>query len=318
MFRTVVAILVAGMAAGAAWAGFSVNDDGKALTLLENEKPVLTYQYTRVDPPEGAPEHFWRMGYIHPLYGLDGEVLTEDFPLDHFHHRGLFWGWPKSMAGDKPMDIWAVAGARQIFEKWLDQDITDSYARIGVSSLWMLDDDPQPKVRENVYMTVYQADDKGRNIDFVLQFQNVCRQDVTFLGADNKGYGGFNFRPDATKKPFAFTTAKGPQPDGEDALEFQTPWADISYKQGENGPVAGVAMYQHPANPGYPHKGWIFRHYGFLGACWPHLETYTLAQGDYFELRYRLYVHRGSAEEAAVAERFAAFEAAEKEAQATP
>ena len=80
---------------------FLFEDNGKSLTLLENGKPVLEYRYTRVDPPQGAPEKFWRMSYIHPLYGLDGDILTQDFPDDHYHHRGVFWTWPNCTAGEK-------------------------------------------------------------------------------------------------------------------------------------------------------------------------------------------------------------------------
>jgi len=34
-----------------------------------------------------------RSNYLHPVFGLDGEILTEDFPTDHLHHRGIFWTW---------------------------------------------------------------------------------------------------------------------------------------------------------------------------------------------------------------------------------
>jgi sugar/nucleoside kinase (ribokinase family) len=33
--------------------------------------------------PEGVPEDRRRSCYIHPIYGLDGQVLTDDFPKDH-------------------------------------------------------------------------------------------------------------------------------------------------------------------------------------------------------------------------------------------
>ena len=36
-----------------------------------------------------------RSDYIHPLYGLHGEVLTDDWVPDHPHHRGIYWAWPE-------------------------------------------------------------------------------------------------------------------------------------------------------------------------------------------------------------------------------
>ncbi len=34
-----------------------------------------------------------RSHYIHLLYGIDGEVLTKEFPSDHPHHCSIFWSW---------------------------------------------------------------------------------------------------------------------------------------------------------------------------------------------------------------------------------
>ena len=50
-----------------------------------------------------------RSHYIHPLYGLDGEVLTEEFPSDHPHHCGIFWAWHQVWIGDKRIgDAWSL------------------------------------------------------------------------------------------------------------------------------------------------------------------------------------------------------------------
>ena len=44
--------------------------------------------------------------YIHPLWGLNGEVLTDDFPADHYHHHGVFWAWPHVEIGREKFDLW--------------------------------------------------------------------------------------------------------------------------------------------------------------------------------------------------------------------
>ncbi len=63
------------------------------LTLYEGNRPVLVYNFAdRLKP--GLPIDRKRSCYIHPIYGLDGETLTEDFPpKGHWHHRGLCWAW---------------------------------------------------------------------------------------------------------------------------------------------------------------------------------------------------------------------------------
>lgn len=297
--RSLLCVLAV-MAAPLAHAAFTIDDDGKALTVVENGKPVLVYHYALVQPPKLVPEKFRRACYIHPLYGLDGEVMTQDFPLDHFHHRGVFWAWPQCTVGGKAMDVWVMDGVRQIHEKWLARDAGDT-AQIAAQNVWVYDDAPdKPKVRETVRFTVQPADETSRAIDFDLKFENVSGEVVTFLGAKDKGYGGFCLRPDAGRKPMTFTTAQGVLK--EDALRFDTPWADVSYPVKPNGPLSGAAIFEHPSNPEYPFPGWIMRHYSFLGASWPHETTHTMQPGESFELRYRLLVHRGNAEEAKVAE----------------
>src|SRR5688572_15782855 len=60
---------------------------GTSLGLWEGDRPVLVYNHGLIHPQEGIAGRP-RAAYIHPLYGLDGELLTDDFPKDHTYHRG--------------------------------------------------------------------------------------------------------------------------------------------------------------------------------------------------------------------------------------
>jgi len=301
-------------AAPFAVAEFNVSDDGQALTVSENSRPVLVYHYSLVTPPDKVPEKFRRACYIHPLYGLDGEVMTQDFPLDHYHHRGVFWAWPDCFLGEKPLNVWLMDDVRQIHEKWLAKEAVAGRFELAVQNAWVYDNAPDtPAMRETVKITVNPAVDGTRALDFNLRMENVSGETITMRGAqtDNKGYGGFCYRPDATRKPMTFTAAPGVLE--KDMLRLESPWADVSFpvKAGEQA-QSGVAVFQHPSNPGYPFPGWITRAYGFLGASWPHTQTHVMKPGDAFELRYRMLVHRGTAAEAKVAEAFEAYTAAMK------
>ncbi len=307
--RHVAWILVLVLAPGA-WAGFTLDDNGKNVTILEDGKPVLVYHYTFVAPPEGVDEHYRRLGYIHPLYALDGEELTQDFPRDHYHHRGVFWAWPDSTLGERKINVWLLDDVRQHHEKWLAKEAGAEGAVIAAQNAWIYDDQPDtPKVRETIQYVVHPLDEHGRAIDVTFTLENLSEEVLTLRGAttSNKGYGGFCLRPPAPRKPFTFTAANGVEP--KDVLRLESPWADISFKPEEGSKdEAGVAIFQHPANPGYPHPGWIFRGYAFLGASWPHTEPTVMEPGDSFELRYRLLVHRRNAQQAEVSEAFAAYE----------
>jgi len=179
-----------------------------------------------------------------------------------------------------------------------------------VQNVWMLDGDTKPKVREQIRFTIHRAEDDGRTIDFRLKFANISQEDVTIKGQNGTGYGGFAIRMDGTRPEPVITTAKGRL--RKDTDRINTPWADFSSRTKPAGPISGAAIFQHCANPGYPHSGWTLRHYGFLGAAWPHDEPLRLQPRDSVGLRYRVYLHRGTAEHAGVATRFEVYTAGER------
>lgn len=304
---TVMSVAILG--AGSAWAEFGLQTQDDQLTVVEDGKPVFVLHGEMVASPEGVPANYRRTAYLHPLYGLDGEVLTEDFPRDHYHHRGVFWAWPEGKAGDRKMDVWTLKDARQVFDSWVEREVRDGVVHIGMRNNWVFDDAPAlPVVRETVMMVVHPVTAEGRAIDFSIQLENVSKEEFSLLGAANKGYGGFCVRPPAACKPMEFTTALGAQK--EDALRVASPWADVSFACDKDGPKSGMAIFQHPANPDYPHDGWLLRHYAFLGAAWPHETTYVMPPQASVTLQYRLYLHRGDAAQGKVAEAFAAYTAA--------
>ena len=287
---------------------FCIRDTGSAVEVSEAGRLVLVYNYTPVSPPASVSGLTPRSCYIHPLYGLDGDVLTEDWPADHYHHRGVFWAWPWCQVGGKRMDLWLSRDAHQCFEKWITRSAQEEQAVLEVENSWRFDSDPKvPLVRERIRITIYRADSVGRPIDFDIKLTNLTDGPVVLQGQQDssKGYGGFCFRADAKRQPLVFTSALGVQ--SEDAFELGSPWLDLSSANCSGGGFSGVAIFQHPGNPGFPHKGWLVRHYGFLGASWPHTAAYEISPHNMLQLRYRLYVHRGNAEEGQVAARFSAF-----------
>jgi hypothetical protein len=283
-------------------ADFTIQERPGRVAVYEDGKPVLVYNVDSTEPPEGVDPKYRRSSYIHPLFNVDGEIVTQDYPSDHYHHRGIFWGWPESSSNGRKMDIWTIAGAHQVFERWLEQDAQPNRATLTVQNAWVFDDQRDPIVRETITMQIYASEDRVRAIDFDLRFKNVSSDPFVLLGATGKGYGGFNVRPDAHNKPFSFTTAEGPLE--EDALSIDSPWADVSWSSRDTDGDSGMAVFQHPSNPDFPHDGWLLRHYGLLGAAWPHETPYTIAPGASVELKYRLVVHAGDAADAHIGQRF--------------
>ena len=73
--------------------------------VTENGQAVLFYQLA----PKSLNGEYERSNYIHPLHDLDGGVLTEDFPADHLHQRGIFWAWHQVFVqGKRISDQWTT------------------------------------------------------------------------------------------------------------------------------------------------------------------------------------------------------------------
>ncbi len=267
--------------------------ESKFLDLTEDGEAVLTYVFG-IYLKDGVPEDRRRANYIHPLHGLDGEIVSDDFPEDHHHHRGLFFAWPTVVVDGDSLDLWHINGIEKIFERWTSRETTKDYACFSLVNSWHTA--TRKVVRETAIYTVYRAGRKGRAIDVELTLE-ALGSDVFMAGSRNsKGYGGANFRP----APFTeevITTELGEQKDS-DLRRF--PWADFSarFEGAEN--RSGVAIFPHPDNLNTP-NGWCLRHYGFLGVSWPGRNPYLLRTGRPLTLRYRVWIHRGSADEGAVA-----------------
>lgn len=276
------------------------------VTLYEGESPVFSYNFgpiTNPNVPEKDPRRT-RACYVHPVWGLDGEVLTDDFPRDHYHHHGIFWTWPHVVIGGEEFSLWEDRGAlRQRFVRWLCQETRPGVAVLGVENAWDLNG--QTMVTERVWFTVYARGKEDRVIDVDLFLQPHVP--ITLWGAEGKSYGGLTvrFRPPSEKE------ARITVPDGltkDDLYETRLPWADFTSRFGETDQLSGATIMIAPTHPDYP-PTWLTRHYGPLCVGWPGVHSRTLEPPETVHLPYRLWVHRGTrnAEEiAAIYEAYAA------------
>ncbi|UCF15923.1 MAG: PmoA family protein, partial [Phycisphaerales bacterium] len=74
----------------------NISETDQGFLITEGSDNVMVYQRKH----KSLDGKYTRANYIHPLYGLDGQVLTEDFPRDHPHHRGVFWAWHQLWLSD--------------------------------------------------------------------------------------------------------------------------------------------------------------------------------------------------------------------------
>ena len=105
-------------ATSAAWGEFRFRDiDSKSVELSENGAPVFVYNHGMMLKEGTAPDRT-RCCYLHPVYAPNGAVITDDFPKDHPHHRGISWMWPDVSVEGKVYDLWTIKGMLAHFEKF--------------------------------------------------------------------------------------------------------------------------------------------------------------------------------------------------------
>ena len=279
---------------------FRMVSDDQGYLVSEGERPVLFYQ----SAPRSLDGRYPRASYVHPLYGLDGRVLTHDFPDDHLHHRGIFWAWHQLWVGDKKAgDPWLTKDFLTEVEsvRFLDGPL---FSVLEATALWssplQRDDTGElvPLVRERVRIQVFRSTPDSQVIDFHIRFRALV-DGIRLGGSENpRGYSGFTVRVHAS-------------PDGRihdqsgiqegDRVGESSPWADYSGTFGLGGMISGLGMLTHPSYPEFPPR-WLLRHYGMQNVAFPGRHPVDLPRGQPLDLRHRLVIHRGGFEEAEVAE----------------
>lgn len=260
--------------------------DPQSLGLWEGNTPVFVYRHG-VIRPDGIPADRARSTYIHPLYGLDGEVLTDDFPADHHHHRGLFWAWPHVGVRGRTNDLWALNGIEQRFERWLSRNASAAGAVLGVENGWYVGD--RKVMTERLWFTVHPATQDRRAIDLDAYWIPTT-DPVSLAGAEGKSYGGLTLRY-APRKNTVITTPLG---NGTNDLYItRLPWADLSAQFQNTPQPSGAALFVAPDHPDFA-PTWLTRHYGVLCLGWPGVQARTFQPGAPIRCRYRVWTHRGS------------------------
>jgi hypothetical protein len=280
-------IIIVLLAASFSFAGekFKISEDAEAgtLTVSQGETAVLTYNFGD-QLKEGVNEKYRRSCYIHPLFDLDGKALTDDFPVDHYHHRGLFWTWPQVKVKGRQLQTWHPSGLRQRHQRWIKQKVSKKLAILSVENRWTLDSG-EDVIKETVTLAIHPMNDKGRLINVELTFE-ALQDTVELLGAKGKGYGGLTIRGAPDLKDGVITTDQGELKDDSTNKAFK--WADLSTKD------RGIAIIVSRDHPDYP-PAWLLRtsYAGILNVAWPGVAPYTLQAGEKIELRYKILIHRG-------------------------
>lgn len=289
---------------------FQLEDvDDKSLKLLEAGKPVAVYNHG-VITCERVPKknHRRRRGcYVHPVWGLSGEVLTDDFPPDHYHHHGIFWTWPHIGIEGQEYNLWMGNNIQDRFVRWIARETGPVAAVLAVENGWFVGE--KKVMIERVWLRCYRASADDRALDIEFAWVPVDKP-ITLWGAGGKSYGGLTMRfaPPSRKDPNTVITVPSGRTD-HDLPDTRLAWADFTTRfTGAAGP-SGAAVFVSPNHPDYP-PTWLTRHYGPLCVGWPGVKPKTFPPGKPIRLNYRIWIHKTAVETGQLARAYASYTAA--------
>lgn len=279
------------------------------LLIMEGDKRVLQYNYQTIEPgtllSQVAESNLKyarpRSNYIHPLYGFDGEELTLDWPVDHPHHRGIYWAWPEVKLGEEMGDLHALqyVFARPTGNYQLRQ--TGEYAEIEAQNTWLWQDQ-DPIMQETALMRAFKTQNDERIIDLEFHWQ-ALEDGISVARRSTNLYGGLNVRLNAVEnQTIEFHT------DSETSSPRMT-WAQLSgiFKGGSA--ETGVSILQHRDNPDYPGDWVEYPELNWFQPTFPAADTrYPIPKDEKLVLRYRIWIHQGKSDVESHAEKWRAFQ----------
>ncbi len=278
---------------GTAFAQLSMKKTDEGIMITEDGEDVMLYRTAE----QNAGGKCTRCNFIHPLYGPNGNVLTEDGPSDHPHHRGIFWAWQQVIVGGNLVaDQWDLTNfEEEIIEfEFMKQRTGNVILKTEVDWLsdhWKIDGEEMPFIKEFTRMEIWPTAGKTRRIDFEIHLRAL--EDGVQLGGsdDEKGYGGFSLR---MKLPDNVSFSG---PDGK-VTPLDTPvespgYVNISGSVIDGKKAGGIVIIDHPDNPGYP-QSWILRDKNSMqNAVWPGREPVGISVAEPLVLKYTMLVYSG-------------------------
>jgi hypothetical protein len=267
-----------------------------------------------------------------PVIGPTGKPMTRAYPFtepktdgtnDHPHHQSMWFTHDEVSTPEVPRaDFWSAnrndnkddRGPHIAHREFVRSESNGDVATIVTRNDWM---DGDQKMCEDERVLRFGAQKNGdRWIDFAITIK-ATEGDVTF--GDTKE-GTFAVRVADSMRVDA---KKGGRVVNDRGLENEAAWGIPASWVDYTGPVAGetvgIAIFSHPESF-RPKTRWHVRTYGLFAANpfghkdFPQKElsqqgATTIEKGDELTLRYRVFLHRGTTEEADVAEAYKEFAA---------
>ncbi len=279
------------------------------LDLAYNEKPLFRYHYK----PDLTPTEVIKP-YFHPLYTLDGNLVTNFRPYDHPWHHGLamtmavlsegnFWGGPsyvhgegyvkKANHGRMAHQDWKYLRCEQTTAGW-DVRFKEHLHWIGYDERLWLDEERTMTISE------INPDQGYWTLDHHICLQNTRGETLRFgspttEGRPAAGYGSLFWRGPRSFFKGNIMAGGGLEGPDKDIMGQAAPWLSVTGWHDGSCQQSTLLFVDHPQNPRYPTK-WFIRHdpYVTVSYAFSFDEEYPLPPDEVLTLSYRLVLINGA------------------------
>ncbi|MBK8088847.1 MAG: PmoA family protein [Chitinophagaceae bacterium] len=270
--------------------GFVTIKTPEGVEISENGKKVLFFQ----QKPKSLNGEYNRAGYIHPLYSLNENTLTQDFPDDHPYHRGIFWAWHQLVLNNK-----------KIADGWISENISwrpltltikkkKKYVTLHSQMLWecvLENNKPVAVIKEAANITVYKSTHRYRVLDFDIMLLPLVDSLKIGGSEDAKGYGGFCLRLKLPKDVSFISDNKEVIP--QETAVTAGEWMNFSGSfESETSTKTGIVVFCSPSNPGIQQR-WILRKEASMQNVPYPGNTPVVIPSEGLRLKYRIIIHNG-------------------------
>lgn len=234
---------------------FQMKKSGGNLTIYKDVKPVLSYRYRAMYPPEGVDPLYERSGFIHPLYSPKGEVLTRVQAPDHYHHYGIWGPWTLTHIDDREVDFWNLAKGQGTvkFNSFLSEVSGDVYS--GFKVLQQHIDfgnkgEDQIAINEVLDVRVWHVDEKVWIVDYTTTINSPLPNGIVFDAYRYGGGIGFRATEKWEKNNSTVLTSEGKT--RVDADGSRARWCIVEGETDVEDKRSGILFMSHPFNQQHP------------------------------------------------------------------
>jgi hypothetical protein len=260
----------------------------------QNFKPYfypLTVPCVRLGPADGEET-------VYP------KSITQDAPPDHVWHRSLWYA-----CGDlNGVDFYLEEGGegRIVHQEFTAVFSGPLFGGFRERLLWIAPDGRKLLSDERTFV-LYRLKGLARLFDLEAAF-TALDEPVTFGQTIEAALPLLRVADLIDEWDGGRITLADGTTGGREVFGKRAPWADYSgplvCRPGREPEWWGISMLDHPSNRNHP-SAWFARSFGTLGPNLPCFDgPLTLQPSETWRLRHRFYIHPGSPEEAAIAERY--------------